>query len=270
MKESSIKQSKKIMILIVSYNAEKTITRLLERMPEDVWKKAEEIIVADDASQDKTAEMALNYKRKHKIKNLSAIRHERNKGYGGNQKWGYNYAIKKDYDIVVMIHGDAQYPPECIMPLVKKLEETNAGFAFGSRMAGHPLKGGMPLYKFLGNIFLTSIENIALGTHLSEFHSGFRVYSVKALKQIPFNLNSDNFHFDSQIIIQLVIAREKISEITIPTRYSGEKSESNVKVIPYGLNILKELLKYLLTKFHIRAYQNYDKRMFNLNKNILS
>jgi len=247
---------KKLMILIVSYNAEKTINPLLNRMPKEVWKRASEVVIADDASKDRTSSIAKAYKLRNKIKNLTIIKHSKNKGYGGNQKWGYNYALKKGYDIVVMVHGDAQYPPEYILKLIKPIEDNKADFVFGSRMAGHPIKGGMPLYKFLGNIFLTSVENIVLRTRLSEFHSGFRAYSLKALKDIPLDKDSDGFHFDSEIIIQLVCAKKRINEIVIPTHYGDEKC--NVKVINYGLNILKELAKYLLTKSKIRNYEKYS------------
>ncbi len=245
----------KFMVLVVAYNAEDTIKLLLDRMPRDVWKNAEEIVIADDASKDRTGEVARDYKRRNKLKNLTVIKHEKNKGYGGNQKWGYGYAMQRKYDAVVMVHGDAQYPPEYIMPLVSPILDGKKDFMFGSRMAGHPLRGGMPLYKFFGNIFLTSIENLVLGTHLTEFHSGFRAYDMNALQDIPFMLDSEGFHFDSEIIIQLVIAKKKIGEIVIPTFYGNEYC--NVKVIPYGLNILKELCRYMLTKSGIKKYEKY-------------
>ncbi len=251
---------KKLMILVVAYNAESTIKHLLERMPKEVWKRASEVVIADDASNDFTSVIANEYKLRNRKNNLTIIKHQKNKGYGGNQKWGYTYAMKKGYDLAVMIHGDAQYPPEKILDLIKPLEENKADFVFGSRMAGHPIKGGMPVYKFFGNIFLTTIENIILRTRLTEFHSGFRAYSIHALKNIPLNLNSDGFHFDSEIIIQLVIAGKKIKEIIIPTFYGAEKC--NVKVISYGLNILRELLKYLLTKYNIKIYPKYNSNNF--------
>ncbi len=261
-----VKNRKKLMVLIVSYNAEKTITKLLHRIPKEVWDNSEEIVVADDSSTDRTAEYAKDYKILHKKKNLFVIKHEKNKGYGGNQKWGYEYAMKKGYDIVVMVHGDAQYPPEYIMKLIEPIKKGEKDFMFGSRMAGDPLGGNMPLYKYLGNIFLTSVENISLGTRLTEFHSGFRAYSIKALKEIPLDKNSDGFHFDSEIIIQLVIAKKKIGEITIPTFYGDEKC--NVKVINYGLNILKELLRYKLTKYKVRNYERYDLKNFKLSRQL--
>lgn len=247
---------KKILILVVAYNAEKTVKLLLDRIPNLLWKKVKEVLVADDSSSDKTFEVAQAYKKSTKKRNLTVIRHERNKGYGGNQKWGYNYAIKKGYDIVVMVHGDAQYPPEYIEKLILPIEQNKADFVFGSRMAGKPLQGGMPLYKFIGNIFLTTVENILIGTRLSEFHSGFRAYSTKALKKIPFRKNSDGFHFDSEIIFQLVGSKLTIAEIVIPTYYGDEKC--NVKVIPYGLNVLKEVGKYKLAMWSLREDEKYS------------
>ncbi|MBX4196751.1 glycosyltransferase family 2 protein [Candidatus Pacearchaeota archaeon] len=246
---------KKLLILIVAYNAEKTIKTLLDRIPKEVLDYAEEILIADDASKDSTFLLAEHYKKERGIKKIKIVKHTKNKGYGGNQKWGYQYAITHGFDIVVMVHGDAQYPPEYIMPLIKPIVERKADFVFGSRMAGHPLRGNMPFYKFLGNIFLTTVENMFLGTRLTEFHSGFRAYSVDALKSIPLKYDSDGFHFDSEIIFQLVEAKKKIKEITIPTFYGEERS--NVKVIPYGLNVLKELLKYTLHRLGLRKYNKY-------------
>jgi len=249
-------KKQKVLVLVVAYNAEKTIAKLLDRFPKEALKRVNEILIADDASSDSTSKLAEWYKKANKTKKIKIVKHEKNKGYGGNQKWGYNYAIKNKFDIVVMIHGDAQYPPEFILPLIKPIENNKADFVFGSRMAGHPLKGGMPLYKFFGNIFLTGVENLVLQTRLSEFHSGFRAYSIKALKEIPFNLNSDGFHFDSEIIFQLVKVKKRITEITIPTYYGDEKC--NVKVVNYGLNIIKELLRYTLSRYKIRKYKKYS------------
>ncbi len=246
----------RIMVLVVAYNAESTISRLLDEIPEEIWKGAEEIVVADDCSQDKTSEVAREYKKNNRRNNLFVIRHEKNNGYGGNQKWGYNYAINKGYDIVVMLHGDVQYSPGEIPMLLVPLEEGKADMVFGSRIAGDPLGGGMPLYKFIGNKFLTGVENFVLRKNLSEYHSGFRLYSVNALKKVPFNLCSNDFHFDSEIMIQLIMKKQRIAEIPISTHYGNEKCY--VRVIPYGLNILKTLGEYLLTKSKIKIYKKYN------------
>ena len=247
--------NKKVMVLVVAYNAERTINRLLERIPKEIWEKSKEIVVADDSSQDKTAKVASEYKLKNRKKNLTVIRHKINKGYGGNQKWGYDYAINKGYDIVVMLHGDAQYSPEEIPKLLRSLEENKADMVFGSRIAGNPLKGGMPLYKFIGNKFLTTVQNIILGQRFTEYHSGFRLYSTKSLQKIPLNLCSNDFHFDTEIMVQLLIAKQHIKELPIKTFYGKEKCYVNV--IPYGLNVLKTMIEYLLTKTNIHPVNKF-------------
>ena len=246
----------KIMIFILSYNHRRTIMHLLDRIPKDTWDRVSEVLIADDASHDDTVERALKYKKDRKLKKLTIIKHKKNKGYGGNQKFCYNYAIKKGYDITAMLHGDLQYPPEYILTLSEQIEKGNTDMMFGSRMSGHPLKGGMPLYKFFGNIFLTTIENLILGTRLTEFHSGFRVYSVQALKEININNLSDDFHFDSEIIVKLVMAGKKIGEMPIPTFYGDEKC--NVNSIKYGINILILMGKYLLQKYNFRNYDIFS------------
>ena len=256
---------KKVMIFILTYNHENTIVSVLERIPKDLMKTCAEILIADDESKDNTYEVALEYKKEKKLKKLTIIKHKKNKGYGGNQKFCYNYEIDKKYDIVVMIHGDGQYAPEETPRLLTPIENDEADFVFGSRITGHPLKGGMPLYKFLGNIFLTTIENLVLRTRLSEFHSGFRIYSVKALQEIPFNKLSDDYYFDSEIILQLVLAKKRIAEKSIPTFYGNEISYVNS--IPYGLSILKMLGEYLLHKNRIKKSYKFDIKNFkNLNR----
>ena len=250
------------MVLVVAYNAENTIASLLKRIPEEIWEKSNEILVSDDSSQDNTTETCMKWKKANKKENLKIIKQKKNLGYGGNQKFGYNYAIKKGYDLVIMLHGDVQYAPEDAVRLIKPLENDEADMVFGSRIAGNPLKGGMPFYKFLGNKFLTFIENTILRQKLTEYHSGFRLYSTEALKKIPFNLNHRGFHFDTQILIQLKIANLRIKELPIETHYGDEKCY--VKVVPYGLNILKELCKYLLTKNNLKKYKRYDKINFRL------
>jgi len=247
---------KKVFVFILSYNHRKTIISLLERIPKSIWDGCYEILIADDCSKDDTFEKAMEYKAKNKLNKLTIIKHKLNKGYGGNQKFCYNYAISKGYDLAVMVHGDLQYPPEYIESLVKLFDNDKVGMSFGSRISGNPIKGGMPLYKFLGNVFLTTIENLVLQTRLTEFHSGFRAYSMQALKEIPYNKNSDDFHFDSEIIVQMILAGKKIREISIPTHYGDEKC--NVNSFKYGLNVLKVMSKYILYQTSLK-----DIEMFN-------
>ncbi len=247
---------KKIAIFIIAYEAVTTFDKVLKRIPKNVYKKVSEIFLIDDSSNDNTYYAALGYKHVNNIRKLNVFRNTKNLGYGGNQKKGYNYAISKGHDIVVMLHGDAQYAPECLGEILQPLIDGKADMVFGSRMIGDPLKGGMPLYKFLGNKFLTFMENYFLGMNLTEFHSGYRAYSCDALKKIPFNKCSDDFHFDTEILIQFKEKGLRIKEVAIPTFYGDEISR--VKVISYGFNIIKSLAQYLLHKKKVRHYEKYD------------
>ncbi len=247
---------KKIAIFIPAYEHTKTLPSVLDRISDEIKKKSSEIFVIDDASSDNTYLLAKGYKVDRKLGKLNVYKNEKNKGYGGNQKIAYHYAIKKGYDIIAMLHGDGQYAPEVLPRLLKPLENDEADMVFGSRMIGNPLKGGMPLYKFFGNKILTFIENLMLGTNLSEFHSGYRLYNVHALKKIPFNFNSDNFHFDTEIIIQFVDKKLRIVELPIPTYYGGEVSYVNV--LQYGFNVLKSVLQYRLHKAGIINYKKFS------------
>jgi len=246
----------KIAIFIPTYNAARTLPIVLDRIPKEIKNKVSEIFVADDASQDNTYLIGVGYKKLKGGKNLRIYHHQKNKGYGGNQKWAYNYCINKGHDVVVMLHGDAQYAPEMIPKLLKPFEEGTADMVFGSRMTGHPIKGGMPVHKFLGNKILTQIENKTLGLKLSEYHSGYRVYSCKALKRIPFNLCSNDFYFDTEILIQFKIANLRIKEIPIPTYYGKEKC--HVNLISYAVNIIISLMQYYLHTKGIKTYKKFD------------
>ena len=238
------KPKKRIAIFVIAYEAVNTLDKVIDRIPKEVLDKVEEIFVFDDCSNDNTYYAGLGYKAVKKLDKLSIYRNPKNLGYGGNQKNGYQYAIKKGYDIVVMLHGDAQYAPEELPKLLEPLEKDEADAVFGSRMLGNPLKGGMPVYKYYGNRVLTFLENRLLGMALSEFHSGYRLYSCHALKKIPFERCADNFHFDTEIIILFKDKNLRIAERPIPTFYGDEISR--VKVLAYGLNCLKSIVKYKL------------------------
>lgn len=230
----------KLAIVVVAYFAEKTLRHVLEQIPADIVKRSSEIIVLDDASTDRTTEVGLECKKEWGWNNLTIIKNEKNLGYGGNQKKGYNHCIQKGYDVVVMLHGDAQYPPSKIPELILPLEKNEADMSFGSRMTGSPLSGGMPIWKYCGNIFLTTYANVALGTKLSEFHSGFRAYRIDALKKINLNGCSDNFVFDTDIVIEFKKKNLRISECTIPTHYGPESRQIRlIPVLRYGGQILK-------------------------------
>jgi glycosyltransferase involved in cell wall biosynthesis len=214
----------RLLVFIVAYYAESTLTSVLERIPAQVRDDYDcEILVVDDASEDRTFALGREYQQAHPEIRMTVLRNELNQGYGGNQKIGYTFAIEHGFDVVVLLHGDGQYAPEEMPQLLAPLRD-GADAVFGSRMMTPfgALRGGMPLYKYVGNRVLTAMQNALLRTRLSEFHSGYRAYSVSALRRIRFALNSDDFHFDTEIIIQLLNAQQKIAEVPIPTHYGDE------------------------------------------------
>ena len=236
----------KIGVLIVAYNAEDTLARVLDRIPSDFAKQIDSILVCDDASTDNTHQVGLEYKSGSNLP-LTIVRHEINLGYGGNQKTGYQWALEKNLDAVILLHGDGQYAPEYLPQMVEPIISGRADVVFGSRMItqGGARKGGMPLYKYVGNKILTYLQNSLAKVSLTEWHSGYRAYSVSALRKVNFLKNSDYFDFDSQIILQMIGARQRITEIEIPTFYGDEISRVNG--IKYGLKILIHTLKFRLS-----------------------
>ena len=175
---------------------------------------------------------------------IQLIKNEKRLGYGGVQKVAFRYAIKNNFDYVIMLHGDGQYAPEKIPEFIDNLLNNNVDAVFGSRLINPrgALKGGMPIYKFIGNKVLTFVQNLILGSNMSEFHSGYRSYKISALKKINFEKNTNNFHFDSEIIIQMLKSNLVIKEIAIPTFYGDEVS--HLKSVPYGINVLMSTIKY--------------------------
>jgi glycosyltransferase involved in cell wall biosynthesis len=240
--------SARIGILVVAYNAASTLASVLDRIPKSFRSRVTQVFVCDDASDDSTYLVGLGYKQLSSDLPLTIIRHPRNLGYGGNQKAGYRLAIEHDLDIIVLLHADGQYAPECLPDIVAPLERGECDAVMGSRMMvkGDARKGGMPLYKYVGNRILTRLENALLGTNLSEFHSGYRAYSVKALATIPFERNSDGFNFDTQVIIQLVDAGKRIVEIPIPTYYGDEICY--VDGLRYARAVSGDVVRYRLGK----------------------
>jgi len=219
-----LKPDSRILIFVVAYNAGKTLASVLDRIPPELRGRNVEVLVIDDFSQDNTFSVGLAYENSAADFPIRMLRTPENQGYGGNQKLGYRYAIEHGFDIVALLHGDGQYAPEQLPALLEPLLRGEADAVFGSRMLNKTdaRRGGMPLYKWLGNQVLTGFENRMLGTRLSEFHSGYRLYSVEALRQIPFERNSNGFHFDTEIIVQLVQRKLRIFELPIPTYYGDE------------------------------------------------
>jgi glycosyltransferase involved in cell wall biosynthesis len=250
---------KRLLIFVVAYHAESTLTTVLERIPSAIFEAYDcEILVIDDASADRTFQIGREYKRQHPDVPLTVLRNEFNQGYGGNQKVGYSYAIAEGFDVVALLHGDAQYAPEKLPDLAAPVAGGEAEAVFGSRMmvAGAALKGGMPLYKYVGNRILTSVQNFVLGTRLSEFHSGYRIYSVAALAKVPFRLNSNDFHFDTEIIIQFLNAKHRIVELPIPTYYGDEICR--VDGMKYAGDVLAATLRNAAHRAGILYQRRFD------------
>jgi glycosyltransferase involved in cell wall biosynthesis len=239
-------QAKRIGILIVAYNASSTLAEVLNRIPPDFRSRVSDVLVCDDHSDDTTYLVGLGYRELAPDLPLEVIRRERNLGYGGNQKAGYRWAIEHGLDIVVLLHGDGQYAPELLPQMVAPLERGESDAVFGSRMLepGAARRGGMPRYKYFGNRILTTVQNALTGTELSEWHSGYRAYSVDALREIPFDRNSDGFDFDTEIIVQLHEASKRIIEIPVPTYYGDEICR--VDGLRYARDVVVDTTRYRL------------------------
>lgn len=241
----------KVTAILPAYNAEKTLARTVADIPKN-W--VDEVILVDDVSTDNTVDIAQKL-------GLAVFRHEKNKGYGGNQKTCYRKALERGADAIVMVHPDFQYDPSFIPELIDPILRGEADVVFGSRMLikRNALEGGMPYWKFVPNIGLTKFANLLLGLHLSEYHSGFRAYSKDFLNSVPFELNSDNFVFDTEIIIQCVAGRFRIGEAPITTRYFDEASSIGFfKSVQYGLHILWALFLYRLHALKLKRISKYE------------
>lgn len=238
----------RIGILVVAYNAESTLVEVLNRVPRDVLAKVEEIFVFDDASQDRTYEVGCAHQSSFHATKLSIFRNPVNLMYGGNQRAGYEYAISRGLDFVVLLHGDGQYAPEVMQDLLTPLETGRAEMVMGSRMlvGGQARAGKMPLYKYVGNRILTGIQNGLVGTGFSEFHSGYRAYSVHALRTIPLEALTTNWHFDTQIILEFLKRGYHVEEVSIPTFYGDEIC--HVNGIPYAMHCTVECLNFRLSQ----------------------
>jgi len=250
---------KRIGLLIVAYNAVTTLAQVLKRIPSEVWENVEEVVVFDDASRDDTYELAMGYKFTSKIKHLNVFKNEENLGYGGNQKAGYKYFMNRGFDVVVLLHGDGQYAPEILAHLYHPIVKGEADAVFGSRMMseyGGALKGGMPLYKYVGNRILTAFENWFLGMNLTEFHSGYRAYSLAALREIDFSNMTNDFHFDTEIIIKLHHQGLNIKEVPIPTYYGDEICYVNG--LKYAKNVFRSVIRYKQTVQSVNCHPEYE------------
>lgn len=230
----------KTVVIMPAYNAAKTLKMTYMALPHEV---VDLVLLVDDGSTDETIDIARQL-------NLEIFLHNRNYGYGGNQKTCYIEALNANADIVVMVHPDYQYDPSCLPQIIHPIEAGEADVVFGSRLMGKsPMEQGMPWWKYYGNRLLTRIENRILGLQLSEYHTGYRAFNRKVLESINFQANSDGFIFDQEIVMQIVDADFRIDEVSVPTRYFPEASSASfVDSVQYGLGILWLVFRYLLHK----------------------
>lgn len=237
-----------------AYNAAKTLKDTYEEIPKDI---VDEVVLVDDASQDDTVEVARVLGIKH------IIRHEKNQGYGGNQKSCYNKALELGGDIVVMVHPDYQYTPRLIPSMTHLIADGLYHVVLGSRILGNgALRGGMPRYKYIANRFLTLSQNIMMGEKLSEYHTGYRAFSKEVLESIDYEVNSDDFVFDNQMLSQILYAGFEIAEVTCPTKYFDEGSSINFRrSMVYGFGVLATSLKHFLQKKRLANFKIYRKKM---------
>ncbi len=239
-----MKDGAKVVVVMPAYNAARTLEATYRGLAHDV---VDEVILVDDVSQDATVEIAERL-------GLKVVVHVQNRGYGGNQKTCYLEALKSGADVVVMVHPDNQYDSTLVPQMIAPIVAQQADIVLGSRLlSGTALSGGMPLWKFVANRFLTGVENLAFGLRLSEYHTGFRAYSRRLLETVPFLLNSDDFVFDQEIMAQAVSFRFRVQEIPVPTRYFAEASSVNFRrSVRYGLDVLGVTGRYLLHRAGLR------------------
>ncbi len=246
-------KGKKVVVVLPAYNAELTLEKTYQEIPFDL---VDEVILCDDASRDNTVAKAKEVGIQH------ILVHEQNKGYGGNQKSLYNKALSLGADIVIMLHPDYQYTPKLIPSMVNIIGEELYPVVLGSRILGRgALAGGMPLYKYIANRFLTFTQNLLVNYKLSEYHTGYRAFDRKVLEAINFNENSDDFVFDNEMLSQIIYAGFHIGEVTCPTKYFEEASSINLpRSIRYGLGVLRVSLHHFLQRMKIANFRTYQKK----------
>jgi glycosyltransferase involved in cell wall biosynthesis len=237
-------KGKNIVVVMPAYNAERTLRKTYAEIPKDV---VEDVILVDDQSQDRTAEIARSL-------GISTIVHSKNMGYGGNQKTCYKEAVKLGADIVIMVHPDYQYTPKLITATASLIAEGLFDCVLGSRILGvGALRGGMPRYKYVANRILTLVQNFLLGYKLSEYHTGYRAFSRKVLETLPLEKNDDDFVFDNQMLSQIIYAGFNIGEVTCPTRYMEDSSSiSFPKAVLYGIGVIKTSVAFRLHRWGLR------------------
>jgi glycosyltransferase involved in cell wall biosynthesis len=243
----------RIVVVMPAYNAARTLEATYRGLALDV---VDEVILVDDVSHDETVDIAERL-------GLKVVVHVQNRGYGGNQKTCYLEALRSGADVIVMVHPDNQYDSTLVPQMIQPILDDNADIVLGSRLlSGTALSGGMPVWKFVANRFLSAIENGVFGLRLSEYHTGFRAYSRRLLETLPFLLNSDNFVFDQEIMAQAVCFGFRVGEIPVPTRYFAEASSVNFeRSVEYGLDVLKLMLRYFLHRAHLWRQRQFSVRL---------
>jgi len=243
---------RKLIVIMPAYNAEKTLRQTYEELPHEY---VDEVILVDDASRDDTSVLA-------KELGIKTVIHPENRGYGGNQKTCYSEALRHAADIVVMVHPDYQYSPKLVAAMASMIASGHYDVVLGSRiLGGMALKGGMPLYKYIANRLLTLIENMALGVKLSEYHTGFRAFTREVLETLPLEENSDDFVFDSEMLVQAVYFGFSIGELSCPTRYFKEASSINFRrSVKYGFGVLASIMKFSISKLGVKQFKIFSSK----------
>jgi len=241
---------KRIFVVLPAYNAERTLEQTYREIPLDI---VDGVLLVDDGSMDRTVSLA-------KRLGIETILHDRNYGYGRNQKSCYQAALRRNADIVIMVHPDYQYTPKLITAMASMIAFEVYDVVLGSRIiGGKSLKGGMPMYKYIANRFLTAFENLILGSKLSEFHTGYRAFSREVLENLPLGNNSDDFVFDNEMLVQIIYFGYRIGEISCPTRYfTGASSIGFAKALRYGVGVIITTLKCLLQRLKLRKDPLFD------------
>lgn len=241
---------KKILVVLPAYNAERTLEQTYREIPQDI---VDEVLLVDDRSADRTVSLA-------KKLGIETFLHDRNYGYGRNQKTCYQEALRRNADIIVMVHPDYQYTPKLITAMASMIAFDVYDVVLGSRIiGGRSLKGGMPIYKYIANRFLTAFENLLLGSKLSEFHTGYRAFSRKVLEAIPLHENSDDFVFDNEMLVQIIYFGYRVGEISCPARYFEEASSIGFgKSVKYGFGVITTTLKCLVHRMKLRKDPLFD------------
>jgi glycosyltransferase involved in cell wall biosynthesis len=248
-----VKDGARVVVVMPAYNAARTLEATYRGLAMDV---VDEVILVDDVSHDETVDIAERL-------GLKVVVHLQNRGYGGNQKTCYLEALRSEADVVVMVHPDNQYDSTLVPEMIQPILDGRADIVLGSRfLSGTALSGGMPLWKFVSNRFLTLVENVAFGLRLSEYHTGFRAYSRRLLETLPFLLNSDDFVFDQEIMAQAICFGFRVGEVPVPTRYFPEASSVNFRTsVEYGMDVLRLVARYLLHRSHLARSRQFTARL---------